>query len=363
MSKNNKPLSVILTSYNHSNFIAEAIQSVLDQDFEDFEFIIIDDNSSDNSCDIIRKFSEKDKRINLFEHKNNLGMVSTVNEAISLSNGEFIAHMNSDDIWNDKSKLSKQVDFLSNNASHAAVFTKVQLINEWGKEVEDSGLFSVAKNQDRISWLRQFFLHSNCLSYPSVMIRKKVFDELGKYDPRYSILLDLDMWIRMCRKYEIHILEDTHIKFRMGNNSASYGKVNLGNYEFMMILKNYLDLNFDEFQNIFTPKNRDINEDNYKALLLLICLHTSRTHLKFAVERLWDILKKRDFPEFDLLYKNYHKYVRMVSENPFFDPTIKGTSNISYLLNKILNFKQYLEYKQYKRDSKIKLKEFTDFKS
>ena len=104
-------ISVIMSSYNHQNFIAEAIESVLMQSFKDFEFLIMDDHSTDESFAIAKSFEEKDSRVKVFKSPYNRGMVQNTNELTQMSKGEYIAIINSDDSWLE-SKLEKQVSFL-----------------------------------------------------------------------------------------------------------------------------------------------------------------------------------------------------------------------------------------------------------
>lgn len=104
-------ISVLLPSYNHESFLSEAIESVLNQTFRDFEFIIIDDCSSDNSREIIKYYKERDERIKIYFHNENRGIARTQNELIDKAQGKFIAFLNSDDVWN-KDKLEKQLKIL-----------------------------------------------------------------------------------------------------------------------------------------------------------------------------------------------------------------------------------------------------------
>ena len=116
-------VSVILTSYNHAEYLREAIDSVLNQTFQDFELIIWDDASNDDSWQIIRSYN--DSRIKAFQNPRNQGPVFGVNKAIlEIATGEYIAIHHSDDVW-DLSKLEKQLDFLEVNQNIGAVFSSV----------------------------------------------------------------------------------------------------------------------------------------------------------------------------------------------------------------------------------------------
>jgi Glycosyltransferases involved in cell wall biogenesis len=123
-------VSVVLTSYNHEKYIKEAIDSVLNQTYTDFELIIWDDASTDNSWNIINCYN--DKRIIKFRNEYNRRAVYAINNSISeVAKGEYIAIHHSDDVW-EPAKLKKQVEFLDNNQGCGAVFTAASIIDDNG---------------------------------------------------------------------------------------------------------------------------------------------------------------------------------------------------------------------------------------
>ena len=209
-------VSIGIPSYNHEKYISETIESILNQTFQDFEIIITDDGSSDNTVNVIKKFS--DPRIKLFVFDENQGACKALNNCIINSKGEYFAYVSSDDIWK-HDKLEKQVKFLNENPSIQAVFTKVEVIDEDGKKFEDDKHFYAnvfdQENLSRDKWLNQFFYRGNIICHPSIMIRKTVYDDIGLYDERMANLPDFDMWIRFCLKYNLHIYDEKLTKFRV----------------------------------------------------------------------------------------------------------------------------------------------------
>ena len=131
-------VSVVIASYNHEKYVAETIESVLNQTFQDFEIIITDDGSSDKTVEMIKQFS--DPRINLFVFEKNKGACSALNNSIINSKGKYIACLNSDDSW-ELNKLEKQVKFLDENPDIGAVFTNAKIIDENGKDFENKNHF------------------------------------------------------------------------------------------------------------------------------------------------------------------------------------------------------------------------------
>lgn len=252
-------VSVILSSYNHAKFICESIENTLKQTYADFELIIWDDGSSDNSWELIQRYS--DPRIKAFRNDKNIGGVFGVNKAITeVATGEYIAIHHSDDVW-ELDKLQKQVAVLDANPALGAVFTNTLAIDERSEPLADqshiySNIFN-QPNRSRQQWLRRFFFYGNALCHPSVLIRKLCYEECGLYQDSLAQLTDFDLWVRLCFKYEIHVLPERLTRYRVRdaemNASGSRPEVRIrSRSEFHYILKNYLRIGtFDELVAIF----------------------------------------------------------------------------------------------------------------
>jgi glycosyltransferase involved in cell wall biosynthesis len=239
-------VSVVIPSYNHAKFIGPAIQSVLDQTYQDFEILIRDDASKDNSVDIIRQFN--DKRIKIEVNSNNMGACHTLNSMIKDANGEYIALLNSDDIWL-PNKLEIQVDFLDKNLQYVAVFSDVQFIKE------DGDLFSEYPGaqwftfdvKSKFEWMRSFFELENHVAHPTMLIRKYVYDTIGFYNTLMSLTPDFEMWVRLLLHYEFYVLPEKLIKFRILDNGQNASGATLANqskfaFEAQFILDNFLEI-------------------------------------------------------------------------------------------------------------------------
>jgi glycosyltransferase involved in cell wall biosynthesis len=204
-------VSVILTSYNHEKYIREAIKSALAQTFNDFELIIWDDASTDNSWQIINSYT--DPRIVAFRNNERRRGIFGINKAISqITSGEYIAIHHSDDVW-EPDKLAKQVAFLDENHEIGAIFTNALAIGEDSKPLNDfSHFYSIIfdqPNRTRHEWLNLFFNRGNALCHPSVLIRRECYDRCGLYRFGLAQVTDFDMWIRLCMKYEIYVLPES----------------------------------------------------------------------------------------------------------------------------------------------------------
>jgi glycosyltransferase involved in cell wall biosynthesis len=264
-------VSVIIPSYNHEKYVREAIQSVLEQTYQDFEIVITDDGSRDRTVSIIKSFT--DPRIKLFYFPKNRGAAVAVNHCIAEASGEFIALLNSDDAFVPE-KLEKQVEFLDKNPKIGAVFSYAQFIDEDSKDITNTehhyAKVFLQQNRSRFEWLNYFFYNGNCLCHPSILIRKECYETVGNYDPRLAQLPDFDFWIRLCQKYEIFILQEHLVKFRIRGDRANVSADTLEartriSFENTQIFRNYLNLQvLENIEKIFPEIFTFYNTDDYK---------------------------------------------------------------------------------------------------
>ncbi|PRC93545.1 glycosyltransferase [Solimicrobium silvestre] len=223
-------VSVIMATYNHADFVKQAIESVLAQQGVDFEFLIADDGSFDRTREVVA--SIKDQRIQFFPNEVNRGACVVTNELIERASGEFIALINSDDSWIGSDKLAYQVQILRNNPLIGACFGRAKFIDKTGesigKETLPFGSVFDQENRTQGQWLRRFFDLGNCICHPTMLIRKTCYNELGMYNNRLRQLPDFEMWIRLIKYYEIFISDRELINFRIlpGENASSQTEVN-----------------------------------------------------------------------------------------------------------------------------------------
>ncbi|MGI6684354.1 MAG: glycosyltransferase [Bacillota bacterium] len=273
MSLFHKPkVSVIIPSYNHEKFIGEAIESVLNQTYQDFELIIIDDCSHDNSIKVIEKF--KSEKIRFFINEKNMGATYTANKCISEARGEYIALLNSDDIW-ELNKLEKQVPILDNNREIGAVFSNALFINEKGEPLsnDDYSWPNIFKQQNRSQarWLRRFFFELNCLCHPSILIRKSIYDRTNLYTYGLRQLVDFEMWVNILKFTQIKVLEDKLVRFRIFSNNmntSAYTAINKtrNKNEIFLIMEDFFedmpsDLFIEGFSDLFRKEGPHSTEE------------------------------------------------------------------------------------------------------
>ena len=217
----NKPLvSIIMASCNHAEFIAEAVNSVIQQDYENWELIIPDDASTDRTLKVLNTFSN-DPRIRIFPFKNNR-QYHMRNFAAQQARGEYLAFLNSDDLFY-PGKLRQQVERLKTDPELAATFTQVRCIDRNSQRFNGHVLENIfaAENKTRHQWLRHFFMSGNCLCISSAMIRRIFFEEADGFNPLLIQISDLDLWIKTCFKKEIYVIPEMLTGMRILANNLS----------------------------------------------------------------------------------------------------------------------------------------------
>jgi glycosyltransferase involved in cell wall biosynthesis len=338
-------VSVILTSFNHGNQIHKSIDSVLSQSYENYEVLIWDDASSDNSWNVIKTYN--DSRIKVFRNKENRRGIWGLNKSISeIADGDYIAVHHSGDVWH-KDKLKKQVEVLEKNTAIGAVFTYVDVINENDQPLKDSKNFYfdifTQPNKTRYEWLRFFLSKGNALCHPSVLIRKSCFDECGLY--RYGLAQtgDFDMWLRLCLKYEIFVIDEKLTYFRIENNdgnTSAHNKVTETRsfYECYKIISDILNkFEPEDWKQVFPEYfNYAKGVDEYIFARILIDLDTMHPVKVLGLDMLFDLLQDEALSsKIKTIYKfSYHDFIELsYSIDPFNVSKINDfKSDIRYLI-------------------------------
>jgi len=208
-------VSICMASYNHAPFIRTAVESVLRQTFADWELVITDDGSTDGTLAALDGITDNRLRIEGFPE--NRSACVALNHCIRRARGRFIAVLNSDDAWA-PDKLAKQLAVMDDQPQTAAVFTLAAMIDERGQPLpaDHPGQQTFNQpNRGRTEWLRRLIFNGNCLCHPSVLVRSEVYREVGLYDECMAQLPDLDMWIRICLRYGIWVIQEPLTFFRL----------------------------------------------------------------------------------------------------------------------------------------------------
>lgn len=230
-------VSVIMPSFNHERYISEAISSVLDQTFPDFEFIIIDDCSTDGSREIIKRFADEDERIVPLFHENNMGIAKTLNQGIENSKGYYLALIASDDVWVE-TKLEKQIKILENNED-LVVFSEGQIIDD---ESNPTGETSSEKYDN--STLNGYIFEDVINSWftgSSIILKHDNLKNI-KYNENLKYLNDTQFYMDLSYRYEYHYMDESLSKYRLHGHNTSYGHIKdiEGWYKDSLNLCNYI---------------------------------------------------------------------------------------------------------------------------
>ena len=233
-----KPLvSVIMSEYNTNiDLLKESIRSILKQSYSNFEFIIIDDCGKNNMEDIIEDFN--DDRIKVFKNIENSGLVFSLNKALSLAKGEFIARMDTDD-YSYENRLLIQVQFLLNNPDIDLVGSNVDYydgLNIWGH----------SKLSGPVT--RKQILNSSPLNHPTIMAKRDVLINAGGY-PNYNRCEDYALWIELFSKeYNMHNIQDSLLKYHLSEKDYKKRKLSTRQGFFELIDTQYLKLKPNRMQ-------------------------------------------------------------------------------------------------------------------
>jgi glycosyltransferase involved in cell wall biosynthesis len=211
-------VSVIVPSYNHGRYVIDAVKSVLRQSVAPTEVIVVDDASQDDSVERLRSLS--DPRVRLISQSQNQGGSETLNVGIRASTCDFIAICNSDDLW-EPHKLERQLAAFEENPELSAVFSDVSWIGEFGQAHRGHGAAFQPGNRTRYGWVRHLVEKGNCLCHPSVLIRRGAYETVGEYDNRLRQLPDYKMWLSIVCHFDIHVLDEKLIRFRVHDNTSA----------------------------------------------------------------------------------------------------------------------------------------------
>lgn len=199
-------VSVIIPTYNREDFIEETIQSVLDQTYKDFEIIVVDDGSTDNTKKKLEKFNSK---IKLIEQKNSERAVSR-NNGIKNAQGEYIAFLDSDDLWF-KNKLEKQVEVLDKNKDYVLTYCQCLRINENGLNIK------IAERQLKgySGYVYEKLLMRNFITSPTPLVKRECIEKIKGFETKYIPYEDWEFWVRLSLLGKFYFIKEPLAHYRI----------------------------------------------------------------------------------------------------------------------------------------------------
>jgi glycosyltransferase involved in cell wall biosynthesis len=210
-------VSVLLPVYNGGAPLSQAIASILSQDMSEFELIVIDDCSTDNSASIISQYADNDSRINPIFHESNIGLARTLNEGLNLVKSDFVARMDQDD-ESLPHRLRIQLDYMLSHPEFAVVGSYVY---HMGAKQEFDRLVELPSNSEQI---KQTLLQYNCMYHPSVMMRRNKILELGGYKAEFKNAEDYDLWLRVSKLYPLTNISKPLLRYRFSVTGMTLGR-------------------------------------------------------------------------------------------------------------------------------------------
>jgi glycosyltransferase involved in cell wall biosynthesis len=290
-------ISVIMPVYNCELYIKEAIDSILNQTFLDFELIIIDDCSTDSTLSIVKSYG--DPRINVVEKEQNTGYTNSLNSAILIAKGKYIARMDGDDI-SIPERLQKQYDFLERNYEVVICGTAIQII----------GSHKVERHPSNHEDLKIKLCFSSVFHHPTVMIKRNVLNQ-NLYNKEFEPAEDYELWTRLAFVGKMANLNDVLLNYRIHSNQTSSVRKNLQDQnifkcQLIMLNKFFIEQNFTvkQIKNTLNTNNVRAKNDVETSLKLYNYMLKSNVEIKIFDQ---NTLKKIVYNKQLFLFRNYLK--------------------------------------------------------
>ncbi|HEU4588074.1 MAG TPA: glycosyltransferase [Gemmatimonadales bacterium] len=206
-------VSVVMPVHNGARYLERAIESILAQTFTDFEFVIVDDGSTDATPELLRRYQAADRRVRVHRQPQ-AGLAVSLNRGCSVARGTYLARMDADDIAF-RERFARQVEFLDRHPAVAVVGTAVVRIDAAGREIKQSG--GPTSHEEIVRALRQY----TCFTHPSVMLRAAALAAVGGYRNAYAPAEDYDLWLRLSERYELANLPEPLLYYRVHPDQVS----------------------------------------------------------------------------------------------------------------------------------------------
>ncbi len=211
------PITVLLAVYNGQQYLREALDSILAQTFTDFEFLIIDDGSTDLTLPILREYEKRDPRIRLVSRPNK-GLTNTLNEGLSLARGEFLARMDADDFAM-PARFEKQIAYLREHPDCVLLGSRVLLMDPDGLPIREMCLERTHEQIDSAHLNRGW-----PIVHPATMMRMSALSQIGGYRDEFNTLEDLDLFLRLAEVGQLANLPELLLRYRQHFASVTHSK-------------------------------------------------------------------------------------------------------------------------------------------
>ena len=245
-------VSVLMAVYNGERYLRQSVESILNQTYSDFEFIILDDGSNDSTLSILNEYAPRDRRMVLVRNETNIGLARSLNLGLELAQGEYIARMDADDISMPE-RLAVQVAYLETHSDIGVLGSKAYFVDD------EMSTINYPENPDYLKWCLCFY---NPIAHPSVMYRHSLIDSVGGYNEEYQFAQDYELWGRLSGITKLSNFQQVLVQMRKheGNVTRIHADESIENS--LKIGQKMMA----EFINAPVPKN------------IVGCCHTSTRH-------------------------------------------------------------------------------------
>ena len=209
-------VSVITAAYNHVEFVQQSVESVLNQTYKDFEHIVVDDGSTDGTAEVLRSFGTQIK----YFRQQNCGTAAAINRGIRESSGEYIAILDSDDVWLPE-KLDRQMRCFAQQPEAGMVYSRAQIIDRRG-EVSNQGE-PIGHSAGDFDCAYKEILKDDGIPVLTALTRRACFDDVGFFDERLKAISDWEFWFRLALKWKIVFLPDVLALYRIHGHNTFIG--------------------------------------------------------------------------------------------------------------------------------------------
>lgn len=281
-------ISIVTPSYNHARFLPDRVNSILGQTFQDFEWIIIDDCSTDGSQDVLRELVGDDPRVTLLFHSQNQGMPATTREAIALSSGKYIYRAESDDVC-DVRFLERMVQVLDAHPQVGFAYCRALHMDEngnlWG------GL-----RQDKQDWVRKgtdvfrSLVMGNFIPGPNIVFRREAHDRVGGFGTGpFTVSCDYHFCLRMCLYYGVAYVSEPlgYHRTHSSNLSGAVGRT----YDLDLLFRESYELLLDIFDSI-PDEQSDLRDLKRPALRSVTLRHAAPLYVRALLDRRWQVARR-----------------------------------------------------------------------
>jgi len=259
-------ISIVVAAYNYGMYLRQSLDSIVFQTFSDWETIVIDDGSTDNTAEIVKPFlSDRRFRYNRTAH---VGQPAAKNQGITAAKGEFVAFLDADDYWA-PSKLEKQLKLIQNDPRIGVVYSDRQTIDAVGNEIPNP---EIALHRGMV--VTQMFLN-NFVCFSSSLVRRTVFDDVGKFDESIPLAIDYDLWLRAASMYQFDYVDERLVMYRTGHANLSRRGI-----ERLHIALGIMDRFLAEYDGRKKLTNREIRRAYSETFLHLAQLTIDKSRFK-----------------------------------------------------------------------------------